>query len=274
VNATTLNGALLGYTVTDEYGKIPLNALVYQETQEPNPIVAKALELLFTYRGAESPLDQPIIDWVDGVTGMGVDRGSAGAEREYYEGLPVPYTAQDRPMDALEQLLLVADMTPDMYFGNREEGMLPLGELLTVHGHPEGYVNLYTAPEEVLIAYADAVSAVSGATVDEHRLLNERREFGQSARFHARDDLVRDGVITVPEPWQPQQELNPTPGSQQGLGLPIVVNPFTVYSHVFRIRGFGVSASGDAKAIIDCFVFRDGSGAQDRFRILDWRVVQ
>lgn len=274
INATTLNGALLGYTITDEYSKIPLNALIYQETQEPNPLVAKALELFFTYRGADSPLEQPIIDWVDGVAGVGFDHGSSGAEAEYYQGLPVPYTAQDRPMDALEQLLLIADMTPDMYFGNREEGILPLSEMFTVHGHPEGYVNIYTAPEEVLVAYADAVSAVSGASIDYYRLLDERRESGQGGRFHHRDDLVRDGVITVPEPWQPQQEVSPIPGSEQTLGLPIVVNPFTVYSHVFRIRGYGVSAGGDAKAIIDCFVFRDASGPQDRFRILDWRVVQ
>ena len=274
VNATTINGALLGYTITDEYGKIPLNALIYQETQEPNPVVAKALELFFTYRGAESPIEQPIIDWVDGVAGLGFDHGSSGAERDYYEALPVPYTAQDRPMDALEQLLLVADMTPELYFGDREEGLLPLSEVFTVHGHPEGYINIYTAPEEVLIAYTDAVAAVSGASIDHYQLLNERREMGQGGRFHHRDDLVRDGVITVPGPWQNEQEVSPIPGSEQTLGLPIVVNPFTVYSHVFRIRGFGVSAGGDAKAIIDCFVFRDASGPQDRFRILDWRVVQ
>ena len=274
VNVTKLNQAMMGYTITDEYGKIPLNALIYQETQEPNPLVAMALELLFTYRGAESPLDQPILDWVDGVAGLGMERGATGAEKEYYEALPTPYTAQDRPMDALEQLLLIADMPPDMYFGNREEGILPLGELLTVHGHPEGYVNVYTAPEEVLTAYADAVSAITGATVDIYGLLNERRDMGQSVRFQARDDLVRNGMISVPEPWQPQSELDPRPGSQQSLGLPVVINPFTVSSNVFRIRGFGVAAGGDAKAIIDCFVFRDAGGAQDRFRILDWRVVQ
>lgn len=273
VNATELNGAMLAYTISDEYGKIPLNALIYQESQEPNPLVAQALAYLLTYRGAEVPLEEPIIDWVDGaVEGGAITR--SGAERDYYEALPEAYTAQDRPMDAIEQLLLVADMDPDLFFGDREEGMLPLGELLTVHGHPQGYVNLYTAPEEVLIAYADAMTATSGATVDVYRLLNERRDFGQNARFQARDDLVRENIIAVPEPWQPQNELSPIPGSEETLGLPIVVNPFTVSSNVFRIRGFGVSAGGDAKAIIDCFVYRDITGEQDRFRILDWRVVQ
>src|SRR5690606_38153450 len=114
----------------------------------------------FTYRGSESPLEQPIIDWVDGAGTLGAaTQGASGAEREYYEALGEPYTAQDRPMDALEQLMLVADMTTDLYFGDREEGLLPLSELVTVHGHPEGFVNLYTAPEAVLIAYADAVNA-------------------------------------------------------------------------------------------------------------------
>jgi len=63
-----------------------------------------------------------------------------GAEDDYYNSLPEPYDCKDGPFDAVEELLLVRGITPEIYS--------ELARYVTIYGR--GKINLNTAPKEVL----------------------------------------------------------------------------------------------------------------------------
>ena len=102
-----------------------------------------------------------IIDWRDQDNAVGVN----GAESEYYE--PLGYLAKNGPIDDLRELLLIKNITPEMYWGNAANslasGTMPtpveeesdslnydyaLVDLFTPLS--VGYININTAPAEVL----------------------------------------------------------------------------------------------------------------------------
>ena len=102
-----------------------------------------------------------IIDWRDQDSAVGVN----GAESEYYE--PLGYLAKNGPIDDLRELLLIKDITPEMYWGNATNSLVAGTVPTTVEDEGEslnynyalvdlftplslGYININTAPAEVL----------------------------------------------------------------------------------------------------------------------------
>ena len=102
-----------------------------------------------------------IIDWRDQDSAVGVN----GAESEYYE--PLGYLAKNGPIDDLRELLLIKDITPEMYWGNATNSLVAGTVPTTVEEEGEslnynyalvdlftplslGYININTAPAEVL----------------------------------------------------------------------------------------------------------------------------
>lgn len=53
-----------------------------------------------------------VIDWIDADNNP---HGSYGAEQQYYQGLPEPYTVPNRPMISISELALVKGVTPELY---------------------------------------------------------------------------------------------------------------------------------------------------------------
>ena len=256
-----LNNGFMQCTVSDEYGKLNLNALVgMSEPQVPeagnaapeqvsdmtisvNEQLAEVLRLLFLARGAvEDPVDA-ILDWMDSDN----QPRPNGAESDYYGSLEVPYGCKNGPFDSVEELLLVRGITPELYFGDPNLGQLPLTELLTVHGHRTGRVNLNTAPIEVLTA----IGEMMGQSALGEIIAQER----ETAPFRSRQELEARGIV------MPNQE-----GSN-------IRRPFVVRSNTFRIRGDGLA--GESMARIEAYVVRSGTpGLDGGFRILDWRELQ
>jgi type II secretory pathway component PulK len=95
------------------------------------------------------------------------DRRISGVENEYYE--PLGYTAKNGPIDDLQELLLIRNITPKMYWGNRanqlantsltasqaateedEEPDYPIGLVDLYTPISVGYININTASMEVL----------------------------------------------------------------------------------------------------------------------------
>lgn len=77
-----------------------------------------------------------------------------GAEEDYYRSLQEPYSSKDGPFDALEELLLVKGMTPEIFYGTgdkdgdqRFDGVV---KYLTTMSSSR--ININTAPEIVLEA--------------------------------------------------------------------------------------------------------------------------
>lgn len=149
-----LNNAMMRTSISDECGKLNLNALIsVSDDGQPvrNEELITALRSFFNLRSDtdRDPVDA-IIDWLD-YDDMDAEEPE-GAENSYYMGLENPFPCKNGPMDAIEELLLIKGITVELYFGDPAQEQLPLSEYLTVHGDWDGRVNVNTAREEVIAA--------------------------------------------------------------------------------------------------------------------------
>jgi general secretion pathway protein K len=204
-----INDAMMRTTISDEYGKINLNALIQPNPSggEPqrNEALIMALHSFFALRSDSEgdPVDA-IIDWLD-YDDMDAEEPE-GAENSYYMGLENPFACKNGPMDSIEELLLIKGFTPALYFGDPEQEQLPLSEYLTVHGDPNGAVNVNTATEEVLAAVLGAQSG--NADVTQAQMIYDE------ARTQPYEDLSRLAGIISPAPGTtPGQGATTKPGA-------------------------------------------------------------
>ena len=180
INPAAYEGVLLGrgrywVTVNDEESKIPLNGA-------SDPVLRR----LFSNSGVRderllSVIVDSIQDWRDADNLHRLN----GAEDDYYLSLPVPYKAKNGNFEAIDELLLVKGMTPEILYGNAGSGerraaleaQLPwerelqsdeyrgIARHLSIHSM--GRVNVNTGPAEVLLAL--------GLTPVEAKLVLDRR---------------------------------------------------------------------------------------------------
>ncbi|MFM1922001.1 MAG: hypothetical protein RLZZ303_3635 [Candidatus Hydrogenedentota bacterium] len=302
------NNATRRATVSDEYGKINLNALVYHDEESDEmirnePLIA-ALGFFFAARTDTedaNALVDPIIDWLD--YNDDDEEEPEGAENSYYEGLETPYRCKNGPMDSIEELFLIKGMTPELYWGDStlDPPQLPLSEYLTVHGAPNGAVNINSAQLDVLSAIVQGYSEAGNYSFTaelqppytSYSQLQQVMQPPQQNRRNRRNrnqDINGDGVVD-----ERDQQAN-----AQG-GTP----PFITWSNAFRIYGDG--QMDDTLVRIEAYVWRNPypedrylletlTDAQERklseilanaevasgrapeefeqFRILDWKVIQ
>ncbi len=115
-----LETGICQYRIEDEDGKFPLARVQNRNTRQ-----AAAFKEILRASGVgdEVELDtilDSLVDWVD----RGTEHLLNGAEDDYYErnyadqGMPYPYEAKNRPLDTVEELLLIRGMTPEILFGS------------------------------------------------------------------------------------------------------------------------------------------------------------
>lgn len=267
------NDAVVSIDITDEYGKLNLNALIYEdeggEERVFQPLV-DAMTVIFENRAPDQlPIDA-ILDWLDADD----QPRPFGFENDYYQSLETPYECKNGPMDSLEELLLIPGVTPELFFGEFESEieLAPLGTLLTVHGHPEGKVNVNTAPYEVLEAVFAADPRQADPVGMADRVIQRLEEVGPYVNLA---DLRSENLVPPPEDESDDEDDNQGPQRRQP-------ELFDVRSSVFRIRGD--SQSGDTRVRVEAYVWRDtpqeggggltASGAAQMFRIIEWRILQ
>jgi general secretion pathway protein K len=243
-----MNEAVMQCVIEDERGKVALNALIRDGEEEPDEYLVEALRILFEERGADPGLADVILDWLD----EDDDPRSPGAETDDYASLDVPYRAKNAPMDSVEELLLLAGVTPDVYFGDPEEEQLPLSSLLTVHGDPRGRLNVNTAAPEALLAVGEALGAGGGFA---EAIVDER----ERAPFESEDDLEGRGVIPRARDEEERRE--------DPLRRYLVVE-----SDRFLLKGDGFS--NEAMVRHEANVWRAPGESEAAFRILSWRVIE
>ncbi len=271
-----INEAVMQCTIDDECGKLNLNALFVDE-QQTNPILEAALHSLFMLLEVEEDPTDAILDWID----EDDDPRPNGAESDIYASLDPPYMCKNGPMDSIEELLLIVGITPELYFdGNRapveaelESGFddyesvpISLPDLLTVHGHPQGKINVNTARGELLDALFEAWGGSNPGVVD---VILARQ---QEEPFRSVQDLQSVGV----------GDANQNPNAPAGENAVSVQDIFDVRSEFFRIYGDG--QSNDVLVRIETYVYRaanDSRGMVDPnglvmepFRILNWKVIR
>jgi len=300
----TLNEATMRTSISDEYGKINLNAIITYENGSPqrNDALIDALRQFFALRSSDAydPVDA-IIDWID-YDDMDATEPE-GAENDYYTGLENPYPCKNGPMDSIEEILLIKGITPELYFGNaaedEEEQQLPLSEYLTVHGDWAGRVNVNTAREEV-------IAAVIGGKTGNMDMAVAQQIYDEARQAPFEDVSRLSPYIQMPpdEETAPDRRRNPVIPPEEEAASPralqrrqqgqAISGMFRVNSNVFRIYGDGMK--DDVMVRCEAYVFRQpydereiedqrsrlGSTAEQdfydisrqMFRILDWKIVQ
>lgn len=267
-----LNDAVVTATITDEYAKINLNAMIVNANGTGNATefrqVVDAVRYIFELRAMDTNPVGAIIDWLDTDDDV---HPEAGAENSYYEALETPYRCKNGPMDSIEELLLIPGITPEVYYGEDDSGQPALPELFTVHGDVEGRVNVNTAQPLVLEAIFAAEGRAADPAGQADAVIQQREEYGP---FTSESELQAFDLYPPPPPEPNQQDQNqnqPVPADPQD---PVMV---TVASEVFRIVSDG--QSGEASVRIEAYVWRDADAGSDEgssqlFRVLDWRVIR
>jgi general secretion pathway protein K len=165
--------------IIDESGKIDVNAA--------SEILLKNLFLELGVKDGDADIIvDSIMDWKD----KDELHRLHGAESDYYQSLPNPYNAKNADFDALDELLLVKGMTPEILYGTTDKkGAI---DLLTVYTK-NNRINLNAAPKEVL-------KAIPGMTPDvADRIADYRRD----KAILATQDMqqVLGGVYNVIAPY-------------------------------------------------------------------------
>ncbi|OYP31106.1 type II secretion system protein GspK [Rhodopirellula sp. MGV] len=144
-----------------------------------------ATALLLSLPGMTEELADSILDWLD----EDDDPRPYGVEADYYSTLPTPYEPTNGPVSSVEELLLVAGMTPTILFGadaNRNgvldpdeqqrfnvtvdtPGALGLAAYLTVYGNEankarDGSFCVNINADDLEVLYEDLVTALEDET--------------------------------------------------------------------------------------------------------------
>jgi len=97
------------FGLMNESGKLNLNILASEEEEEEGD----AIERMMYIPNMTEDIAAAILDWIDDDD----ETRTYGAESDYYETLESPYFAKNGPLESLDELLLVRDITPEMLYG-------------------------------------------------------------------------------------------------------------------------------------------------------------
>ncbi len=272
-----LNDAIMHASISDEYGKINLNALLVPasggEPQERTALV-DALREFFTLRDTgegASPeiIVDSILDWLD--YNDGDSERTEGAENDYYMGLENPYPCKNGPMDSIEELLLIKGITPKIYFGDPEkEEQLPLSEYLTVNGDWQGRINVNSAQPDVIAAIAAGFTGNPADLGLGQRIYDD----AHTQPFTDLSQLDAYGILPKSSTTRKTNPANTTKPTFTNTTKPTSQNPnslrrgnvragqiFTLRSNAFRICGDGLYQNRMVR--IEAYVFRNPLGMED-----------
>jgi len=97
------------FGLTNESSKVNLNVLPYLDLLVPGT----ARNLLLALPGMTEEIADSILDFIDSDD----EPREYGVEGSYYNSMNPPYDAKNGPLDSLEELLLVAGVTPELLYG-------------------------------------------------------------------------------------------------------------------------------------------------------------
>ena len=164
--------------------------------------VAENLERILEVGGITEDLNlwpeliDSFMDWIDADD---EPRANGAETRDYYETLPEPYRASNRPFDTVEELLLVKGFNRAILFGGVLENTLKEGgepvrvegiaDLLTTYG--DGRVNVNSASARVLMTLPNVDDVVAGAVIEEREGWVDSEGKRQSELFENEQDAMK-----------------------------------------------------------------------------------
>ncbi|MBF0344282.1 MAG: general secretion pathway protein GspK [Nitrospirae bacterium] len=171
--------------LTPETAKVDLNAA--------NEVILKGL---VNALGIDADVQDIIVDSIQDWKDSDDLHRLHGAESDYYMSLKHPYKSKNAPFDAVDELLMVRGVTPDIFYGS--EGKKGLRDLVTVY-NKGGKININAAQKEVLMALPNVTEDVANMIIERRKSL----EFKQPNELQ---DLLRDvfaaiqGYVDLSEP--------------------------------------------------------------------------
>ncbi|MDX1775187.1 MAG: type II secretion system minor pseudopilin GspK [Desulfobulbales bacterium] len=149
-----------GMNIVDHSGRLQVNSLLTKKDDEwivneeqkkvwINLLSAEEFDLTDEEVNA---IIEAVVDWID--EDDDEQPGFGGAESSFYQGLEVPYTPRNGPLEFVEELLLIRGITPELYYGDEEIPGLEV--LVTPHGR-DGKININTAEPLILSALSDQI---------------------------------------------------------------------------------------------------------------------
>ncbi|MEE4356732.1 MAG: general secretion pathway protein GspK [Desulfococcaceae bacterium] len=203
------------FSITDEMGKIQVNALVdfpkgrhFKEPQKimwdrfTRNLIEQNEDLEDTETDAATIVNS-VKDWLDSEDDDATT-GLSGAEADYYEGLEPPYAPANGPFRHIDELMQVKGMIPALFGGTKQKentdfpsdffgGMPDTGspdKYMTVYGMSrsaakvndrtftfEGKININTAELPVLLAIIPSENADYARAIYDYRNEKEDGEF-------------------------------------------------------------------------------------------------
>jgi len=109
-NASTLMAAA---EMVDSVSDADSDAASLSSSDDGAAADSLGVSLLLSLPGMTTDTAEAILDWLD----PDDEPRAAGAESEYYSGLPSPYLPSNGPLDSVAELLLVRGVTPSLLFG-------------------------------------------------------------------------------------------------------------------------------------------------------------
>jgi len=182
-------------------------------------VIKQALTLMGVDANDISVVSDSIVDWIDANDLPQV----AGAESDYYQGLPLPYYAKNAPINDIAELLLIKGVTREMYEGSNATNHIPSAfEHKLGFGHAPGQppdypfglkdiftpissgrVNINTADINVVTVLLNGDANYAAAIIDQRKGIDKMDGTDDDTPFRNINDLGRAG-ITGP----PIQQLN------------------------------------------------------------------
>lgn len=101
----------LRFGLEDESARLNLNTILVADARDPEAGLGRML--LLSLPGMTESIADAILDWID----EDDQPREFGAEREYYSALSPAYEPQNGPLESIDQLLLVRDVTPELLYG-------------------------------------------------------------------------------------------------------------------------------------------------------------
>lgn len=108
---------VIRFGLMNESGKLNLNILATEEVEDESEFedeeISDPIDRMMYIPNMTEDIAAAILDWIDDDD----DTRTYGAESDYYETLESPYSAKNGPLESLDELLLVRDITPEMLYG-------------------------------------------------------------------------------------------------------------------------------------------------------------
>ncbi len=108
---SSAKGTSVRFGLARETAKFNINRLT--EFEDDDDEATSAFGAVSFVPGMTEEIVNAILDWIDSDEEARV----GGAESIYYEGLAIPYSCRNAPLESIEELLQIQGVTPDLFYG-------------------------------------------------------------------------------------------------------------------------------------------------------------